>query len=95
MFSLARFYRIEPKLLEMVHGRGAKICLITNSAVSPLLKYADISLIAETETASFFNSAMSFNMLSEYIITGMFQRSRDSHKERIKERDNITEYLRL
>lgn len=95
MFSLARFYRIEPKLLELVHKRGARICLITNSAVSPLLKYADVSIIAETETASFFNSAMSFNMLSEYLITGMFQRSKEIHKERIKERDSITEYLRL
>ena len=95
IFSLSRFYRIELKLTELAHRLGAKICLITNSAVSPLAAYADVVLTVETETASFFNSAMSVNMLSEYLITGLYLRCEDSYKKRVAMRDNITEYLRL
>ncbi len=95
IFSLSRFYRLELKLAELAHKLGAKICLITNSAVSPLAAYADVVLIAETETASFFNSAMSVNMLSEYLITGLYLRRTENYKKRVAIRDNITEYLRL
>ena len=95
MYSYTRIYRLDKNIIELAHGRGAKICLITNSTVSPMIKYADIVLYVETETPSFFHSTMAITMLSEYLVIGMAQKCNGAYKERLKERDSATGYMRL
>lgn len=94
-FSLSRYYKSDVKLAELAHRRGAKICLVTNSVLSPLASMADILLLVEVEHASFFNSAASLNMLAEYLITRVAEQRVDHYHDRAGERDDITKELRL
>ena len=95
IFSMSRYYQMDLNLVKLAQMKGAKVCLITNSVLSPLAEYADVVLLAEVKTASFFNSMAAVNMLSEYLLTSIFQRCKESHKERMEERDALTAYLRL
>ena len=95
IFSMNRYYRMDLNLVKLAQKKGAKVCLVANSVLSPLAEYADVVLLAEVKTASFFNSMAAVNMLSEYLLTCIFQRCKESHKERMEERDDLTSYLRL
>lgn len=95
LFSFARYYRIDILLVEMARAHGAKICVITDSLMAPMVKYADISLLAETSHMSFFNSAIGIDMIAEYIVTLVCRKNEDEYKRRAKERDVMTEEFRL
>ena len=95
IFSMNRYYRMDLNLVKLAQKKGAKVCLVANSVLSPLAEYADVVLLAEVKTASFFNSMAAVNMLSEYLFTCIFQRCNESHKQRMEERDDLTSYLRL
>lgn len=94
-FSLTRFYKSDLRLMKLAKKRGAKICLIANSVLSPLAQMADILFLVETKHVGFFNSSASLNLLSEYLITRLAQRCLDDYRERASERDDLTEDLRL
>lgn len=93
MFVFARYYKIDIHYLELAKKCGAKICLITDEVVSPLVGYADVVLQAETSHMSFFNSTLGAVMIGEYLLT-LVSRKVD-FQERIQERDIVTEYQRL
>ena len=95
LFSMSRYYQIDLNIVKSAQQRGAKICLVTNSILSPLAEYSDIVLLTEVKTASFFNSMAAVNMISEYLLTCIFQRCKDSFNERMEDRDRLTDYLRL
>lgn len=93
MFVFARYYKIDIQYLELAKKCGAKICLITDEIVSPLVGYADVILQAETEHMSFFNSTLGAVMIGEYLLTLISRKV--NFQTRIQERDIVTEYQRL
>lgn len=93
MFAFARYYKIDIHYLELAKKCGAKICLITDELVSPLVGFADTVLQVRTEHMSFFNSTLGAVMIGEYLLT-LISREVD-FQHRMQKRDDITEYQRL
>ena len=94
MFVLSRFYKVDMTLVKAAHARGAKICVITDSQLAPMIPYADVVLIAQTACMSFFHSTVGIDMIAEYLITLLTYQDRDHSKKRIEERDRyLEEYL--
>lgn len=93
MFAFARYYKMDVEYLKLAQKQGAKICLVTDELVSPLVGYASVVLQAQTEHMSFFNSSLGAILIAEYLLT-LISREVD-FRERIQNRDRITEYQRL
>lgn len=95
MFSVSRYYKGDIELVKIAKKRKAKICVITDSFLSPFVSYADVILVAETKQLSFFHSAISLTTIAEYIIARVAQCCPDAYYEKVKERDALTKYQRL
>lgn len=95
LFSLSRYYKVDLKLAKLAKKRGAKICLITNSLLSPLSDLADELLLVESKPISYFNSVASINLVSEYLATRIVQQRAEHYRDRATERDELTQDLRL
>lgn len=93
MFVFARYYKIDIEYLKLAKKKGAKICLITDEIFSPLVSYADVTLLAATDHMSFFNSCVGAVLIGEYLLT-LVSRKVD-FQERIQNRDEITKDQRL
>lgn len=93
MFAFARYYKIDIHYMKLAKARGAKVCLVMDDITSPLAKYADLVLLAETDHMSFFNSSLAAAMIGEYILT-LISRKAD-FTQRMRERDEITKDQRL
>lgn len=93
LFSFARYYQADEDFIQYARNRKASIILITDSVISPYMKYADVAFIAATDHMSFFNSIVGAGCISEYLLTLL---TRVSGKlERFDERDALTEKLRI
>ncbi len=93
MFVFSRFYQIDRDYLEMAKKRGAKICVVTNDVTEKIASYADIVIVTASRGMSFFNSTMAQNMAAEYILT--LVSGKVDYKDRIEERDRLTESRRI
>ena len=93
MFVYSRFYRMDEQYLKMARKRGAKICLIVNDITGPLNIYADEVLVVASANLSFFHSTIALDLLSEYLLDQISERL--EYKERLLERDEVTEHQRL
>ena len=93
MFVYSRFYRMDEQYLKMARKRGAKICLIVNDITGPLNVYADEVLVVASANLSFFHSTIALDLLSEYLLDQISERL--EYKERLLERDEVTEHQRL
>jgi DNA-binding MurR/RpiR family transcriptional regulator len=94
-FSVARYYKTDLRLAQLAHERGAQICVITDSVLSPLAELADTVLLAETKHMSFFNSTAALNMISEYLVTLTARKCSEQYHTKVAERDELTKELRL
>lgn len=94
-FSLSRYYKSDLRLMEIFHDHGVPVILVTDSVLSPLAEFADVLLLAEVKQMSFFNSTAAVNMISEYLLTKIAQRCTEAYQSTAKERDALTEELRL
>lgn len=94
-FSLSRYYKSDLRLAELCKRRGASVIAVTDSVLSPLADLADVLLLAEVKQMSFFNSTVAVNMVSEYLITKIAQQRSEIYQATAKERDLLTEELRL
>ncbi|WP_367932095.1 MurR/RpiR family transcriptional regulator [Enterocloster citroniae] len=95
LFSFARYYKIDMLLINMAKEHKGRICVVTDSLMAPMIKYADISLVVETSHMSFFNSAIGADMIAEYIITLVCRKNKEEYRLRARERDIMTEGFRL
>lgn len=94
-FSVSRYYKSDLMLMKLARRRGAKICVVTDSVLSPLAREADVTLTAETRHMSFFNSMAALNMISEYLLTIMAAHCAERCRARAEERDELTRDLLL
>ncbi len=95
LFALSRYYKIDLKMAKLAKDRGARLCVITNSPLSPLKELADEVLLVETKLMSYFNSVASINLVSEYLAARLVQLRADHYRQRAEERDALTQDLRL
>lgn len=94
-FTLSRYYRSDLKLARLAKERGATVCIVTNSVLSPLEEFADVTLLAEARNMGFFNSTTAMNMISEYLMSKLAQICQDHYRHRAEERDVLTSDMRL
>lgn len=95
IFSVSRYYKQDDRIVRIAKARGAKVCVITDGIVSPLTKNADVVLLAETKSMSYFQSTTSVNIIAEYVLMQLAERCQENYNNRAAERDEMTEELRL
>lgn len=95
LFSVSRYYKGDVALAQLTKKRCAKLCIVTDSLLSPFRELADVLLVAETGSSSFFHSTMALNLISEYLLTRISLRCSDSYQQKVTERDELTGELRL
>ena len=91
MFVLSRYYQVDMMFVNMAHKQGARICIITDSMVAPMIPHADVTLIVTTSHLSFFHSTIGMNLISEYLLTLLTYRDWDRAKKRLDEFDHYIE----
>lgn len=95
MFVFSRFYKIDLHYAQLAKNRGAKFFLVTNDITGPLSPYADIILVVQTNSMNFFHSTIGTDIVAEYLLTLIAHHEKIDYKERIAERDRITEDQRI
>lgn len=94
-FSVSRYYKMDLQMVEFARSRSAKVCLVTDSLVSPMVPLADEVIAAETQHVSFFNSMSSLSFIVEYLAYLISQKEAERYQEKANERDALTACLRL
>lgn len=94
-FSVSRYYKSDLRLVQLARKRGTKICVITDSVLSPLTDYADLMLLVETRRIGFFQSMSAMNMVSEYLLSLLVHGNEDTYHQKAEERDELTSETRL
>ncbi len=94
-FAASRYYKSDLRLVRVAKAHGAKLCLLTDSVLSPLVRRADVTLTAEARQMSFFNSATSMNAVAEYLLTLFTPRCLDRYHAHVRERDEYAKDLLL
>ena len=95
LFSVSRYYKSDLRLARLVKERGAALCVIADSVLSPIAELADVLLTAETKNMSFFHSTIALNMIYEYLATKASQKVSETYHEKASERDVLTSDLRI
>lgn len=87
--SFPRYSRRIVEAMDFAKKRNAKIIAITDSLLSPLASYADHSLVAKSDIASFVDSLVApFSVLNALIVS-IGLRKRDEVSEHFKELERI------
>lgn len=94
LFSFVRHYKMDVDISRHVKKRGAKICVITDTATSTVAKKADIVLLVNNKNISFFNSVMGVSAINEYLLIQFANRNRKSIKRRLNNYDALTKEYR-
>ena len=92
-FSASRYYKSDLRLARLAQSHGARVCLITDSVLSPLTSCASVVLTAEARQASFFNSATAMNAVAEYLLALLTPHCLERYREHVRERDELTREL--
>ena len=92
-FSASRYYKSDLRLARLAQSHGARVCLITDSVLSPLTPCASVVLTAEARQASFFNSATAMNAVAEYLLALLTPHCLERYREHVRERDELTREL--
>jgi hypothetical protein len=95
LFSVSRYYKIDLCAAEIAHSHSAKVCLVTDSLLSPLVPLADEVITAETQHRSFFNSMSALNLITEYLAYIVSQKGAETYRRKAKGRDEVSKPLRL
>lgn len=95
LFSVSRFYKIDIELAKLAKKRGASICVITDSMLSPLSEIADVMLLAESRSMAFFCSAVPLTAIAEYLVSKITQECSETYYQAAKQWDELTEELRI
>lgn len=93
LFVYSRFYKDDLLYVELARSHGARVILVTDAVTGPLNTYADRILITSSSSMSFFHSTVGTHMIGEYLLH--LVGSMTDFRERIEERDRITEDHRL
>lgn len=91
--SYPRYSKRTIKAMEFARSRGANVVAITDSALSPITQYADMSLLAASDMASFVDSLVAPLSLINALIVSLSLKKQDVIKQALEDLENIwTEY---
>lgn len=69
LISFSRYGKVDSMIRELLVEKNIPFCVITDKAVAPIAKNADILLIAETSSMGFFHSTTSVLFIIELVVT--------------------------
>lgn len=95
IFSFARYYKMDIEVCKMAQERKTKIFMITDNLISPVAIYADQLIAVETNSMSFYNSAIALNFICEYITTLLCRQKDQEIRDRLNFNDKYSEFLRI
>ena len=95
IFSFARYYKMDIEVCKMAQERKTKIYMITDNLISPVAVYADYLMAVETNSMSFYNSAIALNFICEYITTLLCRQKDQEIRDRLNFNDKYSEFLRM
>lgn len=96
VFDYRRYQTDVVCFAEQAKGRGAQILLFTDRWKSPIARFADVTLVAPTETASPFDTLVTPLVQAEAVIAGIAAQLDDDWRDRaalfepIRETNQIT-----
>ena len=82
-------------IARLARERRARLCVITDSVLSPLAELAEAVLLVETQRISFFQSMNATNALAEYLLSVLVHGNEEVYHQKAEERDALTEDMRL
>lgn len=95
LICYSRFYKFDESICKAVKESGAKLILLTDTSVSPISNYADVLLVADSSSTSFFNSTVGAIAVLEYLITLIVEGSDKEVLDKLDADDKYTEEYRL
>lgn len=91
--SFPRYSKRIIKAMEFARSRSANVIAVTDSALSPITQYADLSLLAASDMASFVDSLVAPLSLINALIVSLSLKKKDVIKQSLEDLERIwTEY---
>lgn len=87
--SFPRYSKRTLKAMEFAHSRKAKCITITDSALSPLTQYADYSLLARSDMASFVDSLVAPLSVVNALIVSLSLKKKDQIMKSLEDLEKI------
>ena len=87
--SFPRYSSSTVRALQFVKSRGAKVVAVTDSALSPIARYADYALYARSDMASFVDSLVAPLSLFNALIIAIGMRRKEEVAKTFSELENI------
>lgn len=91
----SRFYKSDVAVCKAARNAGMKIILITDTSVSPLTQFADVLLVADSRSVSFYNSTIGAVAIFEYLIAMIADEKGEALGSHLDVADKYTEEFRL
>lgn len=91
----SRFYKSDIAVCKAAKDSGIKVVLITDTSVSPITQYADVLLVADSKSVSFYNSTIGAVAILEYLIALIADEKGDAIKANLDIADKYTEDFRV
>jgi len=87
--SFPRYSKRTLKAMEYAKSRKGKVLAITDSPISPMVQFSDVSLVARSEMVSFVDSLVAPLSLINAIIVALSMRKKDTIVESLERLENI------
>jgi DNA-binding MurR/RpiR family transcriptional regulator len=87
--SFPRYSKRTLKAMEYAKSRKGKVLTITDSPISPMVQFSDVSLVARSEMVSFVDSLVAPLSLINAIIVALSMRKKDTIVESLERLENI------
>ncbi len=91
--SFPRYSKRTLKAMEYAQSRKSNVITITDSPISPMARFSDVTLVARSEMVSFVDSLVAPLSVINAIIVAISMRKKDTIVESLEQLENIwTEY---
>ncbi|WP_105616085.1 MurR/RpiR family transcriptional regulator [Vallitalea okinawensis] len=87
--SYPRYSKRTIKAMEFARSRNANLIAVTDSALSPITQYADLSLLAASDMASFVDSLVAPLSLINALIVSLSLKKKDKIKKSLEDLERI------
>ncbi len=95
VISLARYPSDQLALAQYAHGQGRRILAITDSPLSPVLPYAEVTLFAKTNLLDFVGSLGAPAALINCLVSEVGVRLGDAAVERLQSLEDVAEQTEI
>ncbi len=87
--GIPRYTSITVEFAQYAYKRGITVISVTDSHLSPLYQISKLSLLANTQSATFHNSNVTLMALADAIIAGVFSLNREEAIKRLEKEEKI------